>query len=309
MRAFLKGFGAAAVACGALSVAGCAHHDAPSATNPEASSASAAASASSAQPESNLAIPKEAIEAALNPGHLPEYSGATGSVEGTISVIGPPSPDVKIEGNVNKCPAAVDIWGKLFREGGAPTEPNGPRPLADAVVAVTGYQGAYVPETKPAVPITIGVDCSYPARAIAVTFGQRLEITNLSRAPFAPIMDAEASPAVMMAAPLGAGDPIRIYPRRPGYSVMGDLMQPYAKEDVYVLRFPFHAISARDGHYRIDGLPVGKLTVGAQHSTVGSQASAPVEIVPNVVQRVDLTLQYAPEANKAQSQKDQKIFR
>jgi hypothetical protein len=307
MRAFLKGFGAAA--CG-LALAGC-HHDSPNGSNPAGSSAAVAPSASaSAEPESHVAIPKEAIDAALNPAHLPEYSGPTGSIEGTISVIGPPSPDVKVEGNVNKCPAAIDTWGKLFREGGGPAEANGPRPLADAVVAVTGYAGFFVPETRPAFSITIAADCSYPQRTLAVTYGQRIEVTNLSRAPFAPIMDAEASPAVMMAAPLGAGDPIRIYPRIPGHSVMGDLMQPYAREDVYVLRFPFHDVSTRDGHYRIDGLPVGKLTVGAQHPTVASQASAPVEIKANVVQRVDLTLEYKPDAaSKPQSQKDQKIFR
>jgi hypothetical protein len=121
-------------------------------------------------------------------------------------------------------------------------------------------------------------------------------------------MDAEASPAVMMAAPFGAGDPIRIFPRHPGHALMGDIMQPYAHEDIYVLRFPSHSVSARDGHYRIDGLPVGKLSISAQHPTVLSQASAPVEIKPNVVQRIDLTLEYVPKAAKPEGPQD-KILR
>ncbi|HEX4446665.1 MAG TPA: carboxypeptidase-like regulatory domain-containing protein [Polyangiaceae bacterium] len=285
---------------------GCAHRDAPSATLPESSSASAASAtapeAAAPMAESNMAIPKDAIDNTLNPQHLPAYSGPTGSVEGTITVIGPPSPDVKLDGA--KCPAAVDTFGKLFREG-TPAEPNGPRPLADAVVVATGYSGFYLPETRPSVQVTISVDCAYPARSIALTFGQPLEIKNLSKYPFAPIMDSDASPAVMMAAPLGAGDPIRLYPRRPGHAVMGDLMQTYAREDVYVLRFPSHAISGRDGHYRIDGLPVGKLSIGAQHPTVASQASAPVDIAANVVAKLDLTLEYAPKAPKQEGPRDQ----
>ena len=302
MRAHMNRVAGLAAGLG-LSVlsSGCAHRDSPSATLPESSSAPVAVADAAALPESNMAIPRDLIEATLNPGHLPPYSGPTGSVEGTITVIGPPSPDVKLDGA--KCPAAVDTFGKLFREG-TPTEPNGPRALADAVVAATGYGGYYLPETKPMESVTISVDCAYPARTIALTFGQALAITNLSKYPFAPIIDAEASPAVMMAAPLGAGDPIRIFPRHPGHALMGDLMQTYAHEDIYVLRFPSHAVSARDGHYRIDGLPVGKLSVGAQHPTVLSQASAPVEIKANVVQRVDLTLEYAPKAAKPEGPQD-----
>ena len=80
----------------------------------------------------------------LNPQHLPVYSGPTGSVEGTILVIGPAAPDVKID--TKQCPAALDTYGKLFREG-TPAAPNGPRPLADAVVIAVGYSGYYIPET------------------------------------------------------------------------------------------------------------------------------------------------------------------
>jgi hypothetical protein len=54
---------------------------------------------------------------------------------------------------------------------------------------------------------------------------------------------------------------------------------------------------------------VGKLSVGAQHPTVASEASAPVEVVANVVQRVDLTLEYAPQAAKGDGGKREPIIR
>jgi hypothetical protein len=191
----------------------------------------------------------------------------------------------------------MDTYSKLFREG-APAA-DGSRPLADAVVIAVGYGGYYLAEKNPAASVTISANCGYPQRSIAITYGQRLEVSNASRFPFAPMIDTDPTPAVMMAAPREAGDPIRLYPHKPGHSFMGDLMQPFVREDLYVLRHPLHTVSGLDGHYRIDGIPVGKLSVAAQHPTVGSQAQAPVTIEAGVVQKVDLMLTYAPKAPSA----------
>jgi hypothetical protein len=281
---------------------GCAHRE-PSNAEPSPSTleaASPSASASSASP-----IPKEVVEAVLNPGHLPAYDGPTGSVEGTVYVTGPAAPDVRVD--TGQCPAAMDMYGKLFREG-TPASPNGPRPLADAVVIAVGYSGFYLPEVRPAKRITISANCAYPSRSITLTFGQRLEVANQSKIPFAPSVEGDPSPAVMMTAPREMGDPIRLYPRRPGHSVMTDVLQPFVHEDLYVLRQPLHTTSLTDGHYRLDGLPVGKLSVRVQHPGVESEAQAPVDVVAGVVQKVDLTLEYAPKAPKA-SQKPSDILR
>jgi hypothetical protein len=289
---------------------GCSRHDATagasSSAAPGPSSPVAAAAEDAAAPDTKSPFTKELVEAALNPEHLPAYTGPTGSVEGTILVIGPSSPDVKIDSK--QCPAALDVYGKLFREG-TPAGPNGPRPLADSVVIAVGYSGYYVPETHPAKQVVISSNCAYPARTITMTFGQRLEVSNQSKNPFAPMIETEASPAVMMAAPLGMGDPVRIYPRRPGHSAMGDLMQPFVHQDLYVLRYPLHTVSDVDGHYRIDGVPVGKMSVRALHPTVASEAQAPVDIVANVVARQDLTLEYAPKAQKPDEKRDLNNFR
>ncbi|MGH7269112.1 MAG: carboxypeptidase-like regulatory domain-containing protein, partial [Polyangiaceae bacterium] len=50
--------------------------------------------------------------------------------------------------------------------------------------------------------------------------------------------------------------------------------------------------------YRIDGLPVGKLTIGARHPGVGSESQAPIDVIANVVQSVDFTLTYSPKAQE-----------
>jgi hypothetical protein len=282
--------------------AGCSRHDAASAA-PAASASATAADAATAE-EVVSPIPQEMVDAVVNPQHLPKCSGPTGSVEGTVLVTGPPAPERKIDART--CPAAIDTYRKLFRDG-TPAEPNGPRPLADAVVIAVGYAGCYIPESAPAKKVTISPNCAYPTRTLTVTFGQRLEIGNQSKYPFAPILESQASPAVMMAAPLEMGDPIRLYPRHPGHEVMTDFMQPYAQEDLYALRYPLHTVSDLSGHYRIDGVPVGKMSVRALHPTVGSEAATPVEIKPNVVTKMDITLEYVPQAPKVDPTHQQPI--
>jgi hypothetical protein len=279
---------------------GCSRHDSKGA----APAASSAATGDAAAEDVASPIPQELVDAVVNPQHLPKCSGATGSVEGTILVIGPPSPERKID--ASNCPAALDTYRKLFREG-TPAQPNGPRPLADAVVIAVGYAGCYIPESAPAKKVTISANCAYPTRTITMTFGQRLEVANQSKFPFAPTIESQESPAVMMAAPLEMGDPVRLYPRVPGHSAMGDFMQPFVQQDLYTLRYPLHTVSDLSGHYRIDGVPVGKMSVRALHPTVGSEAANPVDIKPNVVAKMDITLEYAPQAPKVDPNRQQPI--
>jgi hypothetical protein len=277
-----------------LSALGC-DRGHPEPTSPFADASAAAFSAPEADGSSEaytFPIPKEGVEAMLNPNHLPAYQGPTGSVEGTVYVTGPLAPDVRLDAHA--CPAAIDTYGKVFRAGVA-AQPDGPRPLGDAVVVVVGYVGYYVPEHNEAVRVTIGTNCAYPSRAIAMTYGQRLEIVNESAVPFAPAIEREFTPAVMMAPPHAAGDPIHIYPRKAEYSAITDRLAPFVHEDLYVFRHPLHTVTDLRGHYRVDGVPVGKLTVGVRHPGVGAEAKEPVEVLANVVQKVDLTLTYVPK--------------
>jgi hypothetical protein len=300
MRTILASF---AICVGIPALVGCRSSDAASGSAPTAAPAAAAASggaepaasASTTGPVANITfpMPQSALDEVLNPDHLPAYDGPTGSLEGTITVKGPAAPDVKVD--VAKCPAAMDAYGKLFREG-HPDMPGGPRWLADAVVVVVGYKGFYLPEKNEAVKETIGAaTCAYPARTIAVTYGQRLDIANETKVLFAPVIDQESTPAVMVAPPGGNGDPVRVYPRRAGYFNLTDRIQLFVREDLYVFRHPLHAVTDTSGHYRIDGIPVGKLEVGVHHPTVDADAKKPIEVVAGVVQRVDLELTYKPK--------------
>jgi hypothetical protein len=242
--------------------------------------------------EDPLAMPVASIEAVVNPEGAPVYSGPTGSIEGTILVKGPDAPDLpNVRATV--CPAAMDTYGKLFRAG--PARPDGLRPLADAVVAVTGYQGFYIPERERAARVTITPNCAYPTRTIAMTFGQWLEVSNDSKQPFGPYLEYVVEGAVRVAPPQQAGEPVKVYPPRAGYFSMRDRLQPYVHEDIYVLRQPLHAVTDLVGHFRIDGVPIGQMKVNTKLYVIESEASAEVEVRENVVQNVELVLTYAPK--------------
>src|SRR5580693_3270897 len=54
-------------------------------------------------PPNESALPAASVQAFVNPAHLPVYQGPTGSIEGTVTVTGDPSPDTKNR-EYSKCP-------------------------------------------------------------------------------------------------------------------------------------------------------------------------------------------------------------
>jgi hypothetical protein len=232
------------------------------------------------------------LRRALNPTNLPVYSGPTGAVEGKVWVEGPPSPDVAID--APRCPGAVALYGKRFREGpprGA--DAGAGRALVDTVVAVTGYKGFYVPEKREAASVLID-GCGYTQRTVTMTFGQRLEVRNTSTEFWSPVLEP-APNAVFMMAPPRASEPVRLYPKRPGLFRLGDHDRKYVNADLYAFLHPLHTVTSSAGHYRIDGVPVGKVKVNARHPAIEDETTQEIEIRANVVAQVDLVIHYTPK--------------
>jgi hypothetical protein len=228
-------------------------------------------------------LPTASVALAVNPDKLPAYTGPTGSVEGTITVVGDPAPPTPQD--FSRCPDADKTWGRAFREG--PRGPKGERPLADAIVVVTGYKGFYLPELQEARAISIE-GCAYTLRTLTMTFGQRLEVKNLTKEFWSPVLEPRPSPVLMMATP--SGDAVRIYPKMPGHHLLVDRDRKYAVVDVWAFLHPLHASSALTGYYRIDGVPVGKLKVSSTHPNIDANAEADVTVLPGVVHKVDLVI-------------------
>lgn len=230
----------------------------------------------------------------VNPDSLPAYSGPTGSVEGKITVTGDPAPESGIKSfPLCKDGSAEPVYGHAFREGVA-TAPGGPRPLADAIVAITGYGNFFVPEKNEAHAVTIE-GCSFGARTVTMTFGQRLEVSNKSSAFWTPLLQPAVANLQMMAVP--GGDPIKLVPRREGFYRLLDRDRTWAESDVYVLYHPLHTVSTLTGTYRIDGIPAGKVKVNTSHPRIpSSEAAQEIEIKPDEVTHADLALVYRTPA-------------
>lgn len=252
-----------------------------------------------AAPLTATPLPVASVAAMVNPDGLPAYAGPTGSVEGTISVIGDPAPETTADYRL--CPDGAKIYGHAFREG-EPSEPGGPRWLADAVVAITGYSGFYVQEKDEAEEATIE-GCGFSRRTITMTFGQRLEVKNLTKDLWTPKLDPSpptVSAVMRMATP--NGDPVKLYPRKPGRYRLIDHDRKFAVSDLYTFLHPLHTSSALQGTYRIDGIPVGKVVVNSTHPRIAnSEASKEIEIREGVVARVDLTLEHKKTESPAPS--------
>lgn len=245
-----------------------------------------------AAPLNATPVPTASVAKLLNPDGLPAYNGPTGSIEGTVVVRGPEPP--KTPADFSKCPAAEHTYGTSFRVG-QPRD-DGARPIADAIVVVTGYSGFFVPEKEEATTATIE-GCAYTKRTVTMTYGQRLEVKNTSDQLWGPTLEPSGGHVVMMATP--KGDPVKIYPPKPGHYLLLDRNHSWAVTDVYAFLHPLHASTDLAGSYRIDGVPVGTVKVNATHPRFESADIKEVEIRPGEIAKVDLVLHYeSPDAGK-----------
>lgn len=248
----------------------------------------------SSKPVVSAVLSPEQVASYVNPAHLPVYEGPTGSVEGTVTIVGDPSPDTRNR-NYSKCPSGAEAYQKLFREG--PPLPDGSRAVADVLVVVTGYSGAYLPEQKPNRNVDIE-DCKFSSRTIDVTLGQNIVVTNkMNDKIFAPAFMQMPS-ALALIAP-AHGDPVTLYPQAPGLLTLFDRFgagAAYLTADVYVLVQPLHTVTDLAGHYRIDGIPVGEMKVNALLGVVQRQITKTVTVKPGLISSMDLQLAYKAPA-------------
>ena len=270
----------------AASVAAC--KDPPAPAQPDATPAASVApvEAAAPPPQNNNPYTPEQIRKVTNPTGLAPYAGPTGSVEGTITVRGGEPP--RVEADFSRCPDGAGAYGTQYRVG-APGAEAGTHELADAIVAITGYEGFIAPKTD---YVSISFEgCAYDRRTVLLTYGQRVEVLNRSKKQLiTPDIDGVPVISLRIAAPQSIA-PVKLYPPGVGrFRLIDRGVLKYVSEDVYVLRQPLHSASDLKGHYRIDGIPVGKATVNVAHPAFSGDSAKEVQIAPNVVLRVDLTL-------------------
>jgi hypothetical protein len=228
-------------------------------------------------------IAHERIEAVNNATKQSLYSGPTGVVEGTVTIMGDESPDLLpyLEKIPADCAAASRTYGKFFREGTG-------RTVADVMVAVTGYRGYVKPRSDRV--LVHARDCAWEKRTIALTFGQRIDVQSDDNRPYIPQLLGARMEVMLVAVP--KNDAVPLLPPEPGHYVLIDAMRLYSKADVFVVRYPTVDVTGLDGRYRIEGIPPGPATVSALLPSVGATTQGAVTIKTNGTEKLDLTLHF-----------------
>lgn len=239
-------------------------------------SAEAAAKIISALPSDDIVQPM------VNPKKLQPYSGKTGKVRGVVRATGdrsPPRPEVLKKMDAD-CTKSRPMFGTLFREG-----PN--RELADVLVAVTEYDG-YVPAKQVDVKV-LAEGCSWPARTIAITFGQRLSIAAADNRPYVPEILEQPMPAQLFVLP--TAPPVQLPPRRPGRFKLVDSMRLFNVSELFVLAYSTMDVTNEQGVFEVGDLPVGKVKVNAYLPQTGAVSTQ--EIVIEADKVTDLNFELA----------------
>jgi hypothetical protein len=227
----------------------------------------------------------------VNPAKREPYAGPEGSVTGVITVHGDRPPLTKDRIPLT-CGDALSTYERLFRAG-----PRGE--LADAIVGVTEYENVYIPAREEAAVVRIK-GCAFDRRTVVMTFGQRLEILNTDdRESYLPHLEGARAPALLVAVP--KGDAVRIYPPKMGlYQLTDNMMHTWLQADVMVLRYATATVSAIDGRYRIDHLPVGKMKISVRHPRIetvpGEKNFREIEIKAGEALEVNLDVTYKAPA-------------
>jgi hypothetical protein len=251
-----------------------------------AGSSSAAPSASGPPPPFPLGVPVPAasVAAAINPKNEAPYSGPSGTLRGTIRITGDPPPETGLS-FPPQCAEAAATYGKRFRVGQDGT-------VADVLVAVN-YPG-FIPAREEAKKLTIR-GCALSKRTLSVTFGQRIEVSNLDKLEsYMPYIDGARSPAVLVAVP--GGDPVKLYPLSEGRYLIRDLLpKPFMHTEVFVLKYATHDVTGLDGRYEIKDVPATQVRISALLPAIGKTIAQMVDIAPGD-NTLDLTFEYTDPA-------------
>lgn len=230
----------------------------------------------------------------LNPENLPKYDGPTAILEGTVYVRGPASPELEAPSR-SSCKNVRDY--RLFREGAA--DPSGRRPLADAIVGVTGYHGYYVPPKSDSVRLSVK-DCVFEQRTVVLTFGQRLDIFNAdalnSGTFYAPHLTKDTTSSLMIVAP---GNTVKLYFQKPGRDLLVDGMgHGHLYADVFAAVHSLNVVTDTAGHFILAGIPVGELDASVMHPAFADNSLVKQKLVfkPGETTHHDFELTFTPQA-------------
>jgi hypothetical protein len=212
-----------------------------------------------------------------------------GDITGTITLKGAPPKEKLItpyKDDVNCRNLSQDTPTTRFYVVG----PN--RELADVVVSVQGIKGKSTgTSAKPA--LLDQKNCLYVPQIIALQTGQKLLVKNsdpvLHNVDVQPATDSGNPPRNEAQAP-GNADLTFSFPKPEMFMKIKCDVHAWMFAWVSVFDHPYFAVSAKDGTFKIPGVPPGKYTLQAAHRKAGI-LTRDVEVKEGGPAKVDFTLE------------------
>lgn len=272
-----------AIVATAVASAGCKRGGSAASGQTDAGIKVVADAGASARPSLAFPVAPDVIAKAVNPKSQKPYEGPTGTIRGVVRVTGDPPPEwTDVLSRVSpRCAFNKEAYRTLFRVG-----PD--RAAADVLVAATGFS-EYVPDPSPARRI-IAKNCSYETRTVAVTYGQRIDVVAKDAQGYVPRLFGDRAPAQFVAIP--GGDPVPLFPERPGRYLLTDTSKPFMNASVFVLKYATHDVTGVDGRYEIARIPVGEVTLSAYLPLANETTEKRVKVEAGKVHELDLELNF-----------------
>lgn len=214
-------------------------------------------------------------------------AAAAGTVEGTVVYSGavPDLPTLDMSGD----PLCAELHDRVVTSSVLVlgTASSGGHTLGNVLIQITGSLPTGPPAGGSVVLDQAG--CVYSPRVVVLRPGQTLEVRNpdgiMHTVHFEPKENDEknlAMPPFLKQAKVEFSQP------EPAFSVKCD-MHLWMKAWVAILDHPYFAVTGADGHFAIDGLPVGTYTAVAWHEKLGT-VSSEFTVAGNETTTVELVL-------------------
>ncbi len=208
-------------------------------------------------------------------------TASAGDVTGKISLKGTPPPEKEIPVD----PTCGKLHGgKMMTRFYAVDAGGG---LADAVVYLEGAKGGAAP-TAPVVIDQKG--CEYLPYVNSATVNQTIRVLNSDPAMHNvhPTPAAEGNPEKNQAMLPGGAPLAFVFPKAEKFLRFKCDVHPWMFSYVSVFDHGFHAVSGKDGSFKITGVPDGKYKLVVEHRKAG-KAEQEIEVKGGA--KADLTLE------------------
>ena len=214
-------------------------------------------------PEPVRAAPTSADVPAASPPSIPAANGPTGAVEGVVRLTGtlPPPQPVVIDHDVSRMRGCADSARGYYAN---PFGITAPGPLPEALVTVDAHSAA--PPASRRRYVTFN-DCSIEPRILAMSLNDVLVMHASTDAHHLTKVDGMGATIAQMLMTTEDQEKRLVHPGR--YLIHSVLVPTWMQTPLVVTPNWFYDQTNREGHYRIDGVPVGTHTMHAWFPGVG----------------------------------------